>query len=75
MWHALWEFTEQNTCNLKSYMDYFIHHPSKVFNAKLLLVELDVTKGEIRDRMNMFYVRRNKTTFNTAEMFYEKLIF
>jgi len=28
LWHALWGFTEENTCNLKSYMDYFIRHPS-----------------------------------------------
>ena len=28
-WDALWEFTEQNTCNLKSYMDYFIRHSSR----------------------------------------------
>ena len=28
LWHALWEFTEQNTCKPKSYMNYFIRHPS-----------------------------------------------
>jgi len=28
LWHALWEFTVQNTCNLRSYMDCFIRHPS-----------------------------------------------
>ena len=45
---------------------------SKLFNAKPLLVELDVIKGEIGDRMNIFYVRLNKTVCNPVEMLFEK---
>jgi len=50
---------------------YPVNVNSKLFNAKPLLVELDFTR-EIGVRMNIFYVRLNKTKFNTAEILYKK---
>ena len=73
-----WTITQQNLFSSiqgnKSSMYISVKIHSKRFNAKRLLVELDVTRGELGDCINIFQVQLNKNTFYTAaEMIFEKL--